>query len=71
MGALASEKVSFLVNYRVFYFAVTLNRCALTPAHARGGAIVGLLLSPMSCGAQEETIMSHVEGLVPSSYIGT
>jgi hypothetical protein len=32
---------------------------------------VGLLLSPMSCGVQEEIIMSHVEGLVPSSYIGT
>ena len=31
-GALASDKVSFVVNYRVFYFAVVSNRCALTPA---------------------------------------
>jgi hypothetical protein len=32
MGALASEKVSFVVNYRVFYLAVVSDRCALTPA---------------------------------------
>ena len=32
MGALASEKVSFVVNYRVFYLAVVSNICALTPA---------------------------------------
>ena len=32
MGALASEKVSFVMNYRVFYLAVASNRCALTPA---------------------------------------
>ncbi len=32
MGVLASEKVSFVVNYRVFYLAVVSNRCALTPA---------------------------------------
>ncbi len=30
--ALASKKVSFVVNYRVFYLAVVSNRCALTPA---------------------------------------